>query len=1378
MHSDETSVPTEKEAQVASILIVEDEYVLANDIRAMVQELGYSVDGVAYSIQDAAEMIDRHPPDVVLLDLKLGQETGATLAREVLNPRAIPFVYLTSYTTGVYFEEAKQTMPYGYLSKPIRKEALYTAIELARYKAENEDIKKEKQVKELLLSIGQAIASTQDTTVLLKTIIGELQPVFDFYDVGLFVVNEAEDYHIDLVAETPEISPSEWSHSLFGQQLHKIPHQDSVTAWMIQQITAVGQPLLFDFQDLIIRFPDYPQWKAMQPFRCRDCLATVLRVRGETIGMFCLNSLQKDYFSPEQFPLFQAIADPVAVTLSHILAQEEVLAQKQRVEQLLTISRAITEIKDRKQLLKTIYERIRPIFSYDSYGLFVLTADGQQHYELIDAEMMDHDPVQVAVEQQYGAHARYPHSGSEVEIMMQRGPGLFRVNDFGKDPMIPLMQGGGLRQLIGGPLTYGGEAIGMLSFNSKQEDFYTEQHLPLFTAIAEQMSVAVANVLANEREQKEKQFKETLLSISEAVASIQDRKELFRVIFERIKPVIPMDDLAVVIFNEDKTHWRDLAVSEEYIETVTTNALKKQGYDTWLPLDSLTIKIKDITGILTIEDYARHNDFAFYEALKEHDLKEFIHTPLRTGNNAFGFLVFDAKTYGTYSERDFPLFQAIADQLAVAVSNVLANEALRQEKQFKETLLEISEVATQIRDRKGLYQAVMDKLKPLIKFDDAVLILLSEDRRQYTHTLVSSTSLASQHQYFDRLMHNAFPTESSPMEDILNGEKVNTFKIDAWLKKHPDHLGLLMMKSIGEAYTISLLLREGEITYAALLFHFVEKPLFDDKVKELYANIADQMSVAMSNVLANEDIQRREREQRLQVDLINTFNQDASWPEKLREVVRLLQPYLDTNLVIFALQPEATPSFCYTYERLTYEEYRCLDYEGLLRATGLSEPAYRDQRDEGTTTILATKEDFVRYAEQNKVLQAVAERFSVQSGLFVPLHLGQKGYFRVSFLSRSSTGYHEQNVALVHTLKPSLELALEKLLAYENIARLNEALAREKAYLQEEINTTYDFSAMIGQTEAMQAVFERVRQVSHNDTTVLVLGETGTGKELIARALHDASPRREKPLVKVNCAALPESLIDSELFGHEKGAFTGALQRRIGKFELAHEGTLFLDEVGELPLSVQAKLLRVLQEKEFERLGSNTTLQSDFRLITATNRNLEQAVQQNTFRMDLYYRLSAFPIRLPPLRKRSEDLPLLLEHYGQHHARRLGVPYRGFTARAVQQMQQYAWPGNVRELQNVVEQAVLTTAGGQLSFVLPALASANPEARLPSVGLPTEEITLEKIKAQQDDLERAHLRQVLEQTRWRIRGKKGAAAQLGMKPTTLEYRLQKLGIAR
>ena len=274
---------------------------------------------------------------------------------------------------------------------------------------------------EILLNINKTVATIQDRSQLLKTIFEQLQPIFSFHDVGLFVVNEAENYHVDLAVSSPEISPSAVNHrlhDLLGDQ--RVVHRGSSVAWTLEQIEAAQGPVLMDFADLFERFPEYAQLSIMPTLsdHYRDCLATLLRAGGKLVGMFCINALRTEAFTHVDRSFFQSVADLIAVAVSNVLANEEVLLQKQRVEQLLTISQAVTEIKDRKQLLKTIYERIKPIFPYDSYGLFVLTEDGQQHYELIDAEIMDNDPSQVAVEQQHEAHYRYSHADSSVEAMM------------------------------------------------------------------------------------------------------------------------------------------------------------------------------------------------------------------------------------------------------------------------------------------------------------------------------------------------------------------------------------------------------------------------------------------------------------------------------------------------------------------------------------------------------------------------------------------------------------------------------------------------------------------------------------------------------------------------------------------------------------------------------------------------------------------------------------------------------------------------------------------------------------------------------------------------------------------------------------------------
>ena len=334
--------------------------------------------------------------------------------------------------------------------------------------------------------------------------------------------------------------------------------------------------------------------------------------------------------------------------------------------------------------------------------------------------------------------------------------------------------------------------------------------------------------------------------------------------------------------------------------------------------------------------------------------------------------------------------------------------------------------------------------------------------------------------------------------------------------------------------------------------------------------------------------------------------------------------------------------------------------------------------------------------------------------------------------------------------------------ALSEIRELKEKLEVERAYLQEEIKLEYNYENIIGQSDGLNYVLYKVEQIASSDTTVLVLGETGTGKELVARAIHGLSPRKDRTLVKVNCATLPSNLIESELFGHQKGAFTGAHARQLGRFEVANGATLFLDEIGELPLDLQPKLLRVIQDGEFERLGSSGTIKVDVRVIAATNRNLEEEVHKGRFREDLWYRLSIFPITVPPLRERMEDISLLVDFFVDKIAKRLGKSIESIPTSVMNTLQDYQWPGNVRELENVLERAVINSSGPKLRLV--------DELKKPhNKDLTTTQKTLEEV-------ERDHMVRVLEQTNWKVSGKNGAAEILGLNRSTLRARIRKLGI--
>jgi PAS domain S-box-containing protein len=349
-------------------------------------------------------------------------------------------------------------------------------------------------------------------------------------------------------------------------------------------------------------------------------------------------------------------------------------------------------------------------------------------------------------------------------------------------------------------------------------------------------------------------------------------------------------------------------------------------------------------------------------------------------------------------------------------------------------------------------------------------------------------------------------------------------------------------------------------------------------------------------------------------------------------------------------------------------------------------------------------------------------------------------------------------------------------------------LQAENVYLQEEIKSVHNFEEIIGASAGLVDVLENVRRVAPTDTAVLICGETGTGKELIARAIHSTSRRAAKPFIKLNCAALPSGLVESELFGHERGAFSGALQRRIGRFELAHNGTIFLDEIGEMPLEVQAKLLRVLQEQEFERVGSSHTTKVDVRVIAATNRDLARAVREGSFRQDLYYRLSVFPVTLPALRERTEDIPLLVAFFAQKYGPRVGRRIESVSAETLQRLRDYPWPGNIRELENLIERALILANSSVLEVspeVLgPGLAAARPrntprpEVAPPPASQPAAPPLAEEDSTSLAAVQREHILKVLHAVGWVIEGERGAAARLGMKPATLRFRMKKFGISR
>ena len=416
----------------------------------------------------------------------------------------------------------------------------------------------------------------------------------------------------------------------------------------------------------------------------------------------------------------------------------------------------------------------------------------------------------------------------------------------------------------------------------------------------------------------------------------------------------------------------------------------------------------------------------------------------------------------------------------------------------------------------------------------------------------------------------------------------------------------------------------------------------------------------------------------------------------------------------------------------------------------------------------------------------IASQEGLKTACFIPL-VNHGRALGIMVLARGTeNAFTEEDVEFLSQAAGQIAIAIENALAFEEISQLKDKLAQEKLYLEEEIRSEMDFEQIVGNSPALKQVLQLVETVAPNDSTVLLLGETGTGKELIARAIHDRSRRRERTLVKLNCAAIPTGLLESELFGHEKGAFTGAISQKLGRLELADQGTLFLDEVGDIPIEIQPKLLRALQEREFERLGSTQTRRVNVRLIAATNRDLEKMVAHREFRSDLYYRLNVFPIRIPPLRERREDIPLLVSYFVQKFAKQMQKKIDAIPVSVSKGLTAWDWPGNIRELENFIERAVILTRGKSLEAPLSELRKHGIET--PAVQTPQDDIArivketitaLNGKKEFSDEFakkQREEIIQALTESKGRVGGADGAAAKMGLNRTTLLARIKKYGI--
>jgi formate hydrogenlyase transcriptional activator len=530
--------------------------------------------------------------------------------------------------------------------------------------------------------------------------------------------------------------------------------------------------------------------------------------------------------------------------------------------------------------------------------------------------------------------------------------------------------------------------------------------------------------------------------------------------------------------------------------------------------------------------------------------------------------------------------------------------------------------------------------------------------------------------------------------------------------------------------------------------------LFASHIEDAYPPAEQQFLTLVANqvALAIDDATHLAR-LKLLLELTNRVVAKLELPELLSEISASIRELMRCETVAVALTDPET---------------------GELRVTALNSPHHSvcsTPRARGFMKAVFESGRMVNLT-RNEIVADPEIRADIRSLCSFPLISHERVLGVLSVVSMQEMAFSEDDLSYLGQVATQIALAVENALAYAELSKLKERLARENVYLESEIRSELHFDEIVGRSPALKRVLREIETVAPADSTVMIYGETGTGKELMARAVHKFSARNSYAFVKLNCAAIPTGLLESELFGHEKGAFTGAISQRIGRFELAHRGTIFLDEIGEVPLELQPKLLRVLQEREFERLGSSKTVRTDARLIAATNRDLKAMMDEQKFRSDLYYRLNVFPIRVPALRERTGDIPLLVQHFVQEFSRRNNRVIDTIPSEAMEALVRYPWPGNIRELQNIIERAVIVSRGPILAV---PTAELEAETNAETAPRPTAK-RQEKLKDALDETERTRILSALEASNWIVAGTNGAAARLGVKRSTLQLRMQKLGI--
>ena len=851
---------------------------------------------------------------------------------------------------------------------------------------------------------------------------------------------------------------------------------------------------------------------------------------------------------------------------------------------------------------------------------------------------------------------------------------------------------------------------------------------------------------------KEKDF---LLELGNDITRVREKHDLIALFRNKLKDHFDFTHIIVSLIDlADETYAPFLLDNEGsptkehplYAELIKTHFSLQDAFIQEV-LNSNEPRVVELDKVMNIPGVA-----AYLRANYDRGIRQILITPLRKLGRPLGFFFIYSQNTDSFTDFFRSVMKSIAPLLSSAISNIIKNEELVAKEWEKSILLEFTSAIAKVRTKQELSKAIQKTISKVNKNFSFIIV-----RTNYLDQSLSTFCyhLGPKHQVPEAIgiLNQTAPQYLDGISRrILSSEIPLLFNVDREFKRGVYSDYLKVWQCLGEKNFVALRLQNGEINQGFFLLN-------TEKINvELLHSFCDQVSIAMANIVASELIITKQEEQSYLLDFVRVITHVQNREELKAAVFKVLDGIIHTKLAMIRIIADDgihLPAFMYDPSLFSNAKN---NFEKMSSTDITIDEPY-------TKEVLSSEEGVVFNVEEELKKGNAYAKLWKSTGLknmyALPMHTHDKVIGTIWLLA------NKLNANLVRGLCAQISIAISNIIAQEKLLSYKKQLEEENDYLKEQIKSIYNFSEIIGSGERMTEVYRLMQLVAETDTTVLVLGETGTGKELIARAIHNASPRKDKLMVKVNCAALPSHLIESELFGHEKGAFTGAIDRRLGKFELAHNSTIFLDEIGELPLESQAKLLRVIQEKEIERIGGKQTIKVNVRLVAATNRNLEQEVRNGKFRADLYFRLNVFPIELPALNDRKEDIEALMHFFIEKYTRSTGRHISKVSPKVLSQLKSYNWPGNVRELEHLIERSILLCTTGVLEEIeIPKQSFEGPGEAASLLNRPLSEI------------ERHFILLTLRRCGGKISGPGGAAEILNLPPNTLHSKMKKLAIKK